>query len=958
MQQKTNRVPRKSLTILFVAIMLAASLVTITPSVDALTFTDAPRGLYTTNDPNSGNTLQHNTAIRASPDGNTVYYFLKHDGTLDDLIKVKIDSDGRVQESGAVSTVGDFDPVAGWDIYVETSTIFHLCFLDGGDLFYQRSNTGGGLFSGPVLVEGTTSLGSQCSITKMGSTLLVFYDDNTPADLRVKRSTDGGETWGSSIVVSEHSPHDDNSRGLAFGWVAMKKNETDLFVLTASDANEDIFGCTTTDAGATWDTCAAGDTARHTLANFQGMYGFFSSDTGSYHYVYLDEAVVWRYCVSDSTSVGTACATVGTPLALAVSPTLAISSSDPDVIFAGYTRATTTLAPWKYRTSDDGGVTWSAEQDLFTKAFLTRQDSADVHVFNNGLLAASFYDCLVDEMPTGVGPEDSQIGCNEVGRSYDSHHLKISPFSDSGFSAVATASVTDLVGFDVDATGTIAIARTGAGENVETFDAKNLGAAIASFDTRCDLSLNEKEDGVLAKNMDTGNSAQLVAFVNCDAGGDQEFLSIRQTNLDDPTASQFQDMTGETCTPGGGVTECPLDIDLTQFTVFGGNLDSVDNNLGKLGQINDFPIDYSNNDQEEFGGADRRQVAWAWSSQQCANTGDEPYCDDSEPGHVGVAVLTVRTVVSDGPDEYGGEFVQVHPSNDARDVCIGLDGTQYYLASASSSAGNTFRVNFERDTNGDGELTTDIITPGSSFGNGPTGVACGGGQILLGDTNVVELYSRTGVFLSSVVASQSENRGVAISEEFVDSATPDIDTQGTTCTTALEGTGDCVQFGAYVDGTTVRVVELTGGTIVEVAAITIPDGTWHSMIMDRTAQNLWIATDTTISRFEIINVTTVEPVSFIPGDGDGDGDGGGDGAAEALDNFFASELFGALLIILAIVLVCAIIGSKWGRTGFVMGALIGGSLGVAITAGANLLPKETTFLIVVLVGGMFFARKL
>lgn len=544
--------------------------------------------------------------------------------------------------------------------------------------------------------------------------------------------------------------------------------------------------------------------------------------------------------------------------------------------------------------------TWFQVEVRFTDC---TQSQVTVFVFNSG--GTELGSVLVDD-----GGALTDIERLRVYADADSDIIWIDDIEITGAADVAatpigssaTAAVTDLVGFDVDQTGAIAIARTTLGENVAIYNAQTLGTPVGGpIDTNCAASTNPKEDGVMAKYGLSGNTAQLVGFLNCEVGGGAEFLSIRQANGDVPTAAMFADLTGETCTPGTGATECAYNIDLSAFN------EPADSGTGQIGQVEDFPIDYSNNEEEL--GFDNRMVAWAMSTQQCDNTGSETYCDGTEPGDVGLVMFTSRTDVLDS-DQFNEDFVNHAAAQDVRDFCLGKDGGSYYLASVVDGVpGRSWPVTFTTGTASDVQLDATILSP-ASFGNSQLGVACGGGNILvMGGANTGILYTRTGVFLDEFTdITTGPARGVAISHEFVGGFDPDTELHGTTCTTSTEGTGNCVQYGVIIDtGSTQGViVNLTGGSIVEVGRITLPGGTFKSVEIDRTAQNVWVATTTTIARFAVSTVTTIDPVSVVPGGetptpidtGDGlfAGSGASIGSAFGVGAFGGNLFLGALLM--------------------------------------------------------------
>lgn len=504
--------------------------------------------------------------------------------------------------------------------------------------------------------------------------------------------------------------------------------------------------------------------------------------------------------------------------------------------------------------------------------------------------------------------------------------------------------VTGLVGFDLDPDGGIVVARTESGKNVRIYDAITLGTLGGPLDTDCEASTDDKEDAVMAKASDSGNSAQLVGFLDCDdATGDSDTFTIKQADGTDPTAAQFQDLTGEECP----TTFCPAAIDLTDFD------EPADSALGQLGQVRDFPIDYSTNN--EILGQDNRQLAWAFASQQCANTGSEPYCDGTEPGSVGVAAFTASGVAS---DRAAMDFVQHHPTTTVNDFCLGLDEGTYYIASAVQGfSTRVWVVDFDESFSDEGDdpfvrslvPTIDEASMGS-FGQSGEGIACGGGQVLAinGATNEIWLAGRTGtpVYDTTTIPGGHQQRGVAVSEEFIRTEA----SQGDTCFTASTGANGCVQYGAWVDGDTIKVANLTGGTIVvSDQEYDLPTGTFHSIRMDRTAQNLWVAMDTSISRFDIIDSTTEEPIGSGPSPPTG-GDGDGDDIGQEINDFLASNTFLGIVLVIALAAVGIWLALAAKRRDVIpTAAAIGAAIGFAVAAFLGWFPPAVTFITVLLV---------
>lgn len=176
-----------------------------------------------------------------------------------------------------------------------------------------------------------------------------------------------------------------------------------------------------------------------------------------------------------------------------------------------------------------------------------------------------------------------------------------------------------------------------------------------------------------------------------------------------------------------------------------------------------------------------------------------------------------------------------------------------------------------------------------------------------------------------------------------------------------------MQFGVYVDGTEGVIVNVTGGAIEEVGRITLPSGTFHSIRMDRLGQNVWVATTTTIARFEVTNITTIDPINtpgdedpVVPGDGDGLFGGSGAEVGEAISvGAFGGNLFlGAILM----GLIAYGVGTGYGNvsdSGSTMprafrlnpwAAAVGAAMGFLVAWGFGFFSTAVVFSMVVLIG--------
>lgn len=792
---------KRTLTTLLVLLLLF-SLILIAPPVAALTWTQ-----FYSDTTFPSTEIQPNGASATLPDGTLLFGFIS---SADNNLYIERCAPGQscerrtlIDDAGAdddfeydMAAVGDDEAVVC--SYSERSDqIAYYHTIDGGVTWALQQ-------------IGTSSAFRKCGIDKVGDTVWVATCDSGN-NLDVDKSVDNGASWVNTVLGLD----------LCTDHVEVAaKNSTDLLLTYMNFTTSALKRCYSTTGGDAW-TCPtvslAGSLTHNELQ--------WSSVTNRFQGLYTTATSVTRYQFAGVSSGVSTNVISSTEAAVDAG---ALYVHDATIWLASWIDGEGGSEDLRVAFTQDAGESWTVEDTAMPDIGGFESSNAAVSLIGGVVYAGYTYSTL------------AAMTANVYSATL------IEPEAPLGHTA--TTPVTDLVGFDVDPTGGIAIARTELGENVRIYNAQTLTATSSALDTDCAAGTNDYEDAVMAKALNSGNSAQLVAFLDCTASGDAETLTIKTSDGEDPTSNDFSDtIDGEDCTAG---TQCPMAIGLSDFEDNNAGADSA---LGQLGQIRDFPIDYSTNEEVVF--VDNRQVAWAYASQQCAQPPGPDYCASTEPGFVGVASFTARAA----GDTANTDAVQHHPTQDVHDFCLGKDGATYYLASAvTGQQSHTWEVLFDTSSGQDGtDLDASIAAGASSFGSSGAAVACGGGQILHfdGSSTTIELRTRTGAFLDSVAVASGFERNVAISEEFILG-----DEDALTCTTASEGTGNCVQYGVYADGTTATILNLTGGNIVELGEITLPGGTFHSIRMDRSGQSVWVATTTTISRFSVFALTTVDPI--------------------------------------------------------------------------------------------------
>lgn len=425
--------------------------------------------------------------------------------------------------------------------------------------------------------------------------------------------------------------------------------------------------------------------------------------------------------------------------------------------------------------------------------------------------------------------------------------------------AANTASVTDLVAFDVDDTGTTAIARTNLGDFVRTYSAQFLGTEAASADTDC-----AGFGRVIAEGDNVG-------YIDC--GGTSDILRIKSATLNTPTA--------------------PADCDATDVDRF--DSDVADN----IFTITDFAvltIDY------EF-------------SDDGTCTAIAKVIASTYTGQVGV----VTKQLFGGASQHDSDFVQYGPTSLAVDqIC----GSTMIIPGDSDPTTRDILL-FAADETlvtkaWESSQLTSHLTPyrtySAAFGQANS-IACSSSnttyaKVLLGLGSGVrainpvaetQLWQRTDILPSA--------NGVALSRNGLWAA-------------------------ASAGGTTYVLNATTGATV---ATITNPSGSFRDVEIDSTGQSVWVATSTTIARFEVYTATTSVPVGTTYGQDPTFGCPGGDCGNEAAGLIPEGGLFGAIsgTLFMGFLLVFGVIwmGIRQGAPGMAIGALFFVGLGLAYAIG-------------------------
>jgi hypothetical protein len=426
--------------------------------------------------------------------------------------------------------------------------------------------------------------------------------------------------------------------------------------------------------------------------------------------------------------------------------------------------------------------------------------------------------------------------------------------------AAATATVTGLVGFDVDPAGSTAIARTDGGQFVRVYPAGPL-TSPANKDTDC-----TSVGGVATM----GNH---VAYFDCDGSGNVVQLEIRSPSLTSPSKPSL-------CSDSGF---CVEDIE-TECGVIASCIAGDQDDDTHLAIVEELPIDYSRYEDGNAAEVDYVHMALAFADAS---------------GKLGVWTYSME---NNGVDY--SNIVSVGIASQSPDtLCVHLDpnGKTYLYGSSTQSNVQGFEVTFDFQGTlllGNRQVVPVMtnVFPGTASTAGALGVACGDGKFAIANLNKVTVWNRTaGSGLSSA--------------PHITITTPEADPVRQV---AMSSDGNWVAYSTatkwYVINANVPVESGSDATVE--CTGDVPAGpSQKGMQLHGSGSALWIATTTTISRYETFGCTTGTDVVFNPPcadpndvdcdgvrnsvdpdiDGDGlansaDPDDDGDGILDGVDN--------------------------------------------------------------------------
>jgi|GEM_PF-3514085 len=150
---------------------------------------------------------------------------------------------------GLPENVGQYTSIAQ---YQESNVFISYYDVDNGDLLFVKSTDGGDNFGSPVVVAGSGDAGKYSRILALdAATLVLSYHDATNGDLKAARSTDGGATWASVSVDTAGDVGQFTSMAVAQG---LTTTTLYLAYYDATTNNGALKLAKSTDQGQTWPT--------------------------------------------------------------------------------------------------------------------------------------------------------------------------------------------------------------------------------------------------------------------------------------------------------------------------------------------------------------------------------------------------------------------------------------------------------------------------------------------------------------------------------------------------------------------------------------------------------------------------------------------------------------------------------------------------------------------------------
>jgi len=507
--------------------------------------------------------------------------------------------------------------------------------------------------------------------------------------------------------------------------------------------------------------------------------------------------------------------------------------------------------------------------------------------------------------------------------------------------AATTTNTMTLIGFDVDPMKRVVIARESSGgtSKIDTFDPDTLVLqGVSPLTNSCN-----KIDGVMAWNTQPSDTRGYAGFLDCTVSPtSSNFLKIRNPLLGDP------DQAGTLC-EGTSPNFCDFDLQ----TQTGGDVcpgattNSLPGGSTAIGNIASAPISWTNGQtQTDVVNVDNVLIGFAFS--------------DTSNGNIGLWAIQQN---HNEPDESCGVSTAFGSPSATKQICTWRsdDGHDYMTAVSDSVSALTWRTDVDRTAKNifapnsftQPNVVLTQVYPHQSPFNLNVGVACAGSYnyvLTSGGTvaAVKVLGSNLGMKwqISGAIATQ---RGIAVSR-------------------------DNLRVAYTSDSTHVTIANATTGTIL--GTVVIPSGTFKEMRLDDAANNLYIATSTKISRYDLAGanagINSGNP-NGVRGSGGGQctidatgscSTGTGTPTTSTTGTFFGLNpgafdpsgqgdqtkggFFLSLLLILGFAAVGAGLLPTTKVSGMIFGAGLGALLGFAWTVFLGVMPPIITFILVLI----------
>lgn len=802
-----------------------------------------------------------------------------------------------------------------------------------------------------AVIDSTGDVGRYSDIDAAGSTILACYSDLTNTDLKLAKSTDNGAFWSTSVI---------NSTGGQRCAIHMV-SEAIVYVAYANHAATSIDFVTSNNAGSTWSSTVNLNAA--TTAQVVQM-AWANSTHGMV--LFHASAAAKTVCRTSNSGANWTCANPG--------GTSTSAASIQHVVNETWVIAYESGASFNILKTTDGGVSWSESSsglalpssptgvsivvaNATTWSVMTSDDNVGINTAccqqSNTTNAGASWSAL-DAIIAASGGGATDFGAGEGGGSdailrsngdlvfatpfrtstttvshATAYRASFVPDESQGIDAAATFNVTQLMGIDVDITGSFVILRnqTAAGTTLIQTLAGSTLIEQAEETTTCFFA-----DGVVSQ----GHHG-LVAYTICNVN-DPSHLRIRTPGLAEPSFSQCSDVfSGQSC---------PDDI---EYTLGSSDFEDNDDFLHLL-DVEAFPLDWSTHRpgrEHQSGDGLTHYLSFAYTT----DTGKIGVAFYSHAGH---DATDRRNQASVG---FGGGVIN-HMCAWTTSDSAG-NSRQYVGAVDAGLTAKIYRVDFsfalEQTVNELHGALTLVRTLGASH-TGATGIGCAADK-------VITRNSAGSVAMADLTFDASG--GIT--------AAPTIWTSSTNTTTgrgvAVSGDG---RFASFMDNTTIHVRNATTGSSVATADGLSMDASCAglaecpSMFMDHAGGSIWQSNTTRVAVFNVGEFTCGSACDVGPGEppelppGVTGGLFGGAGAAVGgnlgVGTFGGNLFLGAVLIGLVSMGAAtapAAVGER--RVGFSwMGATIGAVLGFLMAWGFGFFNTAVVFAVVVLAGAGAF----